>query len=168
MSFIFDPEAMIKAGATDREIIKAWQRRTKELDGVDVPYEYARDFCIAGGYIRPAAIDCFGYWIPEIVLQADKKEKEPENSTMTPERIKYELALAGYTLARVGFECGVSSSAVSRIVNNNGTSHKIRCFIADIIGREVGDIWEVKPNPTKPGRPDSKNPIRQTSERLAA
>ncbi len=75
---------------------------------------------------------------------------------MTPERIKYELAKAKYTQTRVGYECGVTQSAVNRVIHNLSASHKVRCFIADIIGKPVTDIWHIKPNPTKPGRPDSR------------
>ncbi len=86
---------------------------------------------------------------------------------MTPQQIKHALEKAGYSQTRVGHECGVTQSTVNRIINNTGVSHKVRCFIADIIGRPVTDIWEVKPNPTKRGRPDSRFDFRQESSRVA-
>lgn len=77
---------------------------------------------------------------------------------MTPLQIKYALESAGYTQVRVAEECGVTQPSVNLVIHNRGTSYKIRCFIAKTIGRDVRDIWDIKDNPTKVGRPDSRTP----------
>ncbi len=86
---------------------------------------------------------------------------------MTPQQIKHALEQKGYTQVRIAWECGVTQSFVNRVIFNKGVSHKIRCFIAGIIGRPVGDIWEIKPNPTKPGRPDSRFTPVKSAKRAA-
>jgi predicted XRE-type DNA-binding protein len=78
---------------------------------------------------------------------------------MTPAQIKYELEKAGYTQVRVADEFGVSQPSVNLVIHNKGTSHGLRCFIAKIIGRDVTELWDIKTNPTKAGRPDSR--VRQ-------
>lgn len=78
---------------------------------------------------------------------------------MTPAQIKYELEKAGYSQVRVADEFGSSQPAVSLVIHNKGTSHDLRCFIAKIIGRDVTELWDIKENPTKVGRPNSR--VRQ-------
>lgn len=78
---------------------------------------------------------------------------------MTPAQIKYELEKAGYTQALVADEFGCKQPSVNLVIHNRGTSHNLRCFIAKIIGRDVTELWDIKDNPTKVGRPDSK--VRQ-------
>lgn len=72
---------------------------------------------------------------------------------MTPRDIKYALDKAGYSQVMVADACRVSQTMVNLVIHKKTTSHKVRCFIAGIIGREVEEVFEVKANPTKPGRP---------------
>ncbi|WP_321495597.1 hypothetical protein [uncultured Desulfobacter sp.] len=75
---------------------------------------------------------------------------------MTPAQIKYELEKAGYTQVRVADEFGCTQPSVNLVIHNKGTSHDLRCFIAQIINRDVTELWDIKDNPTKVGRPDSR------------
>ena len=76
-------------------------------------------------------------------------------SKMTPHKINYELAEAGYTQVKVAEVCGVSQTAVNLVIHSKGTSDKVRRFIAKVIGRKAEDIWDIRDNPTKVGRPSS-------------
>jgi predicted XRE-type DNA-binding protein len=75
---------------------------------------------------------------------------------MTPIQIRHALEQAGYTQVDVAQECGVTQPSVNLVINNRGTSHRIRCHIASLIGRQVDEIWEIKDDPTKTGRPLSR------------
>lgn len=74
---------------------------------------------------------------------------------MTPRQIKHALDDAGYTQVMIAEACDVKQPAVSLVIYNKGTSHKIRCAIAKAIGRDVNELWDIKDNPTKVGRPSS-------------
>ncbi len=72
---------------------------------------------------------------------------------MTPREIKHALDDAGYTQVMVADACKVSQPFVNLVIHNKSTSHNVRCYIAGKIGRPVEDIWMIRDNPTKPGRP---------------
>ena len=72
---------------------------------------------------------------------------------MTPIAIKYALEEAGYSQNRVAEICGVSQPLVSQVIYNRTRSHRIRCRIAELIGRPVDQVWDIKKDPSKSGRP---------------
>ena len=76
-----------------------------------------------------------------------------ERKIMTPIAIKYALEEAGYSQNRVAEICGVSQPHVSMVIYNRTRSHRVRCEIAKLIGRSVDQIWDVKKDPSKIGRP---------------
>lgn len=82
------------------------------------------------------------------------QKKEPKlKKVMTPLEIKFALEKAGFTQIKVADALGVSQPMVNLVINDRATSHRIRCYIAGVIGRPVSEIWKVRKNPTKPGRP---------------
>lgn len=72
---------------------------------------------------------------------------------MTPIQIKYALEAAGYSQNRVAEICGVSQPLVSQVIYNQTRSHRVRCRIAELIGKPVDRVWEIKKAPGKSGRP---------------
>ncbi|MCG8640591.1 MAG: hypothetical protein MI862_12700 [Desulfobacterales bacterium] len=75
---------------------------------------------------------------------------------MTPRKIINDLSTAGYTQVRVADECSVSQPFIHQVIYGTSTSHRVRCFIANVIDRSVEEIWDVKNNPSKVGRPSSR------------
>lgn len=76
-----------------------------------------------------------------------------KSKIMAPIDIKYALEKAGYSQAQVAEMCKVSQSMVSRVISDQARSHRVRCQIAKLIGHPVGQIWNIKQDPRKTGRP---------------
>lgn len=72
-------------------------------------------------------------------------------SPMTPIQIKHALEQAGYTQTKIADECNVSKPFVTNVIKNTATSHRVRCYIAQIINRPVEQVWTIGTNPAKPG-----------------
>ena len=75
---------------------------------------------------------------------------------MTPEEIRSALKTKNITVAAIARDVGKTHQAVRLVVNGDSVSHEIRLHIAKCIGCPVGDVFAVKPNPTKKGRPLTK------------
>ena len=73
--------------------------------------------------------------------------------TMTPKQIKQALDSVDISQAGLARDLNVSRSLIYQVIHNNATSHRVRCHIAKAVGRPVGELWEIKENPTRPGRP---------------
>jgi transcriptional regulator with XRE-family HTH domain len=72
---------------------------------------------------------------------------------MTPIQIKHALEQAGYTQTKIADECNVSKPLVNKVIKNTATSHRVRCYIAQVIKRPVEQVWTIGSNPAKPGPP---------------
>lgn len=70
---------------------------------------------------------------------------------MTPIDIKHALEKAGYTQVEIAEECEVSVPTVNQTIKGTTTSHRIRLCIAKKIGKPVEEVFNVSPNPSKPG-----------------
>ncbi|NDY74455.1 hypothetical protein DO021_21560 [Desulfobacter hydrogenophilus] len=75
------------------------------------------------------------------------------SKTMTPEEIKFALDKAGLSMSGLARDLRVSPGVVCQVVNNKSISHRIRCHVARAIGRPVDEIWNIKKDPTRTGRP---------------
>lgn len=64
---------------------------------------------------------------------------------MHPEKIKAELRIQGYTMARIADELGVCHSAISNVVSGKLVSGRIRNRIAEIVGRPTNAMWPERP-----------------------
>lgn len=60
---------------------------------------------------------------------------------MTPELIKYALALRRYTQRDIARDCSVEASTVSMVVNGRGRSRKVEMRIASVTGQALADLW---------------------------
>lgn len=72
---------------------------------------------------------------------------------MTPKQIKQALDNADISQAGLARDLGVSRSLIYQVIHNSATSHRVRCHIARAVGRPVSDLWEIKKNPARVGRP---------------
>lgn len=63
---------------------------------------------------------------------------------MKPAFIKAHLAEAGWSLAEIADELGVSPSAVSRVISGERQSRRIAKAVARAIGKPVSEIWTDK------------------------
>lgn len=79
-----------------------------------------------------------------------------KSKTMTPEQIKKALEAVEISQAGLARDLNVSRSLINQVINNNAISHRVRCHVAKAIGRPVGEIWHIKNNPHKVGRPLTK------------
>ena len=70
---------------------------------------------------------------------------------MTPKQIKKALDEKHIAQADIARELLKSPSAVSQVIKGTSTSHSIRILIAKKIGKQVDEIWKIKPNPSKTG-----------------
>ncbi len=84
---------------------------------------------------------------------------------MTPKQIRAALAKAGCSQSAIAREMRVSNAAVYQVIEGTHTSHRIRCCIAVTLGLSVDDIWYVKPNPTRLGRPMTQWPGSNAREK---
>lgn len=75
------------------------------------------------------------------------------SKTMTPKQIKRAIEDAGLDQAGLADDLGKSRSLIHQVIHNTSTSHPVRCHIAKAINRPVDELWEIKKNPTKIGRP---------------
>lgn len=83
---------------------------------------------------------------------------------MTPKQIKQALAAADISQAGLARDLGVSRTLIYQVIHNNSTSHRVRCHIAKAVGRPVGELWDIKDNPVRIGRPLSHGLLdRQTA-----
>lgn len=73
--------------------------------------------------------------------------------TMTPKEIKQAIEDRDLSQAGLARDLGVSRSLIYQVIHNNATSHRVRCHIAKAINKPVNEIWEIKRNPTRVGRP---------------
>ncbi|MCP3942189.1 MAG: helix-turn-helix domain-containing protein [Desulfobacteraceae bacterium] len=76
-----------------------------------------------------------------------------KSKTMTPKQIKRALDDVGLSQADIAEALGKSNSLVFQVIHNQSTSHPVRCLIAKAINRPVNELWDIKKNPTKRGRP---------------
>ena len=60
---------------------------------------------------------------------------------MTPREIKAMLVFHGVKIVEIASCLGVSQAAVSRTIQGDTVSAKIRQKIADEIGRDVQELW---------------------------
>lgn len=63
---------------------------------------------------------------------------------MHPADIKSELAKKDFTAAIIADELGVSRTAVSSVISGRSKSARIAKRIAEIIGKPIDEIWEIK------------------------
>ena len=77
-------------------------------------------------------------------------------TVMTPEQINAALKTAGITPAGIARDINKSNTAVCLVINGSSVSHPIRLHIAKCLGRPVEEVFIVKENPTKKGRPLTK------------
>jgi transcriptional regulator with XRE-family HTH domain len=77
-------------------------------------------------------------------------------NTLTPDQIKQALADQGISQAGLARDLNVSRSHIHSVIHNRLASHRVRCHIARAINRPVNDLWEIKENPTRNGRPLTK------------
>lgn len=73
--------------------------------------------------------------------------------TMTPIQIKRAIEDAGLDQAGLADDLGRSRSLIHQVIHNTSTSHPVRCHIAKAINKPVEDLWDIKKNPSKAGRP---------------
>lgn len=76
--------------------------------------------------------------------------------TMTPKEIKRILFERDLSISGLARDLKVSRSMVHQVIHNKAVSHRVRCHIARAVGRPVGEIWKIKKDPTRPGRPLGK------------
>ena len=76
-----------------------------------------------------------------------------KSKTMTPEQIIQALDNVEISQAGLARDLNVSRSLIHQIIYNKATSHRARCHIAKAIKRSVGEVWTIKKDPTKVGRP---------------
>ena len=76
-----------------------------------------------------------------------------KTKTLNPEQIKQALDNAGISQAGLARDLNVSRVHIHHVIHNNTVSHRVRCHIAKAINRPVNDLWEIKEDPTKAGRP---------------
>jgi len=76
--------------------------------------------------------------------------------TMTPKEIKRALFEADISMAGLARDLNVSRSMIAQVVQNTAVSHRVRCHVARAIGRPVDEVWEIKKNPSRTGRPLGK------------
>lgn len=65
---------------------------------------------------------------------------------MHPEQIKAAIRMSRTTPAAIADELGVSSSAMSSVINGRSTSHRIREHIAQLLGKPADVIWPPRPS----------------------
>lgn len=84
-----------------------------------------------------------------------RKNKKMPND-MNPNEIRVELLRRGVTQAEIAEELGVTPGAVSRVIDGNVVSHRIRTVIAKKIKIDPRFIWPstyiLLENPSKRGR----------------
>jgi transcriptional regulator with XRE-family HTH domain len=73
--------------------------------------------------------------------------------TMTPKEIKRALDDVDISQAGLARDLDVSRSMVAMVIHNKAASHRVRCHIAKAIGLPVEEVFKVKRNPTRIGRP---------------
>lgn len=95
-----------------------------------------------------------------------------ETKTMTPKQIKRALDDVGISQAGLARDLNVSRSMVAMVINNKATSHRVRCHIARAIHRSVEEIWNIKKDPARIGRPlthglyDRQTAMAQTNNHI--
>ncbi len=75
---------------------------------------------------------------------------------MLPNHIKGELIKKGVPLQSIALELGVKPPAITRVINNQSASHRIRSRIAEHLGKKPEEIWPKsydEGTPRKPGNP---------------
>ena len=77
--------------------------------------------------------------------------KKPK--TMTPEQIKKALDDIDVSQSGLARDLWITPQMVNKIIHNRAVSHRVRCHVAKAVGRPVAEIWEIKKNPDKKGRP---------------
>jgi len=77
---------------------------------------------------------------------------------MSPKEIKKAIAIAGYSQVDIAVDCEVSASFVNRVINGKATSHRVCCYIAEMINRQVDEVWHFNRHPSKPGPKFPKKP----------
>ncbi len=70
---------------------------------------------------------------------------------MTPIERKHALEKAGYTQSEIAEECEVTAQTVNVVLMKDKPSHRIRCCIAEKLGKPVEEVFQVSSNPCKPG-----------------
>lgn len=80
-----------------------------------------------------------------------------QSMDMDPTEIRVALFRAKITQAEIARQCNVSISMVSRVIDGNSVSHKVRTAIADAINIDIRRTWPstyiIHGGPRKPGRP---------------
>jgi transcriptional regulator with XRE-family HTH domain len=79
-----------------------------------------------------------------------------KNRTLTPRQIKQAIADTGISQSGLARDLDVSRSHIHHVIHNNVVSHRVRCHIAMAINRPIDELWVIKENPTKIGRPLTK------------
>ncbi len=77
-------------------------------------------------------------------------------TVMTSDEIRAALKVEGITPAGISRDMKKSYTAVRQVINGSSVSHPIRLHIAKCLGRPVEEVFDVKANPTKKGRPITK------------
>ena len=80
---------------------------------------------------------------------------------MTPELIKYAIALRGYTQLDIARECDVKASTVSMVVNGRSRSRKVEMRIAAVTGQPAATLW---PEWHGPKAKRSRRPVASPSQ----
>jgi len=73
--------------------------------------------------------------------------------TIPPKQIKQELEAADISQAGLARDLKVSRSLIHQVIHNQSISHRVRCHIAKAVNRPVNELWEVKANHSRVGRP---------------
>lgn len=76
-----------------------------------------------------------------------------ESKTMTPEQIKKALEDINVSQSGLARDLGITPQMVNKIIHNRAVSHRVRCHVAKAVGRPVTEIWPIRDNPEKKGRP---------------
>ncbi|MEI4473541.1 helix-turn-helix domain-containing protein [Frigidibacter sp. MR17.24] len=58
------------------------------------------------------------------------------------EELKRDLRYKGYSVKRIAEEAGVSGTMVTGVIKAHNRSRRIEDRIAEILGRDPGEIWE--------------------------
>lgn len=76
---------------------------------------------------------------------------------MDPTEIRVALIRAGIPQQAIANKLGVSANAITRVIEGDSVSHRIRQAIADTINTDIRMIWPstyiIHGGPRKPGRP---------------
>ncbi len=76
-----------------------------------------------------------------------------KKTPMKPDEIRGALAKRGIQQSGLARDLDVVKSVISQVITGKTVSYRVQCHIAKAIGRPVEEVFTIKPNPTRKGRP---------------